>query len=241
VGVTAGNFAQLLFSLGRIEESRAAFADGLAWARRTGQQRGERICLAYLARLVYHAGQPDQALALLDAADLVSGKDEFTDTLLLLSRGRLAGARADQAVDNAERALAFADATDNDELRLDAHALLARAHAADGNRDASRAACDAFLARWHTAGGMHLSADPLVEVALILAADHRHRELSRAIALLSARSPWADAARALAEKRERDAVAILEGIPSIPLRNAAHALIHTAEPTPLPGRSAPPR
>jgi tetratricopeptide (TPR) repeat protein len=235
VAVTAGNLAQLLLSLGRIEESRAAFLDGLAWARRTGQQRGERICLVNLARLVHHAGRPDEALELLDTAERLGG-DEFTGALLLLTRGRLAlRARPGQAIEDGERALAYADTTENNELRLDAYALLARARAARGDRAGARAACDAFLERWHAAGGMQLTADPLVETGLVLAADRRHADLAGAIALLTTPSPWADAARALADRREQEAAAILDSIPSIPLRDAAHELIRTAESTPAAG------
>jgi len=226
--VVAGNLGELLLSLGRVEEARAALADGLAWARRTGQQRHERICLAWLAQLAYHAAQPDRAAALLDSADQVSGKDEFSGALLLLCRGRLAlPGQPDQVIEQAERALAYAGTTENDELRLEALALLARGHRARGERDSSRPACDAFLERWHAVGGMDLRAAELVEVGLVLAADQRHPELAGAAELLTTHSSWADAARALAGRRYEEAATILESIPSIPLRDAALELSRT--------------
>ena len=164
-------------------------------------------------------------------------RDEFSATWLLLRGGRLAlPAQPDQAIEHAGRALAYADATENDEFRLDALALLARAHAARGEQDASRTACDAFLGRWHTVGGMHHQTVALVETGVVLAADQRHPELATALALLTTPSPWADAARALAEGRYEEAAAILDSIPSFPLRDATYELIRTVEPTHLSGK-----
>ena len=230
--VTAANLADVLLSLGRMQESRSTCADGLAWARRIGHQRVERICLGGLAKLAYHAGQPDQAAGLLDTAQ-AGRRDEFSATWLLLIGGRLAlPAQPEQAIKHAGRALAYADATANDEFRLDALALLARAHAARGEQDASRTACDAFLERWHTVGGMHHQTVALVETGVVLAADQRHPELAGAAALLTTPNPWADAARALAEGRYEEAAAILDSIPSIPLRDAVRERLHSVEPAP---------
>jgi class 3 adenylate cyclase len=231
--VTAYNLAEALLSLGRIDEARPTYVDGLAWARRIGDQRVERICLAWLARLAYHAGQPDQAAELLDAAAHVSGKDEASGAVLLGSRGRLAlGAAPDSAIAYAERALAYADTTQNDELRVDAYALLARGHATRGDRASSRIACDSFLERWHAVGGMQSQVATLVETGLVLAAHGRNAELGAAAALLMTPSPWADAARALADKRYDQAAAILHNIPSMPIRDAVRERLHTVEPAP---------
>lgn len=126
----------------------------------------------------------------------------------------------ERAVEYAERALAYADKTQNDEIRVDAYALLARAHHAAARHDSARAACDAFLERWQSVSTFPVA---LVEAGLVLVAEGRHPELANASAR-ALPSPWADAARALADRRYDDAAAILDGIPSIPLGDAAREL-----------------
>ena len=172
--VTAYNLAEALLGLGQIDEARPIYADGLAWARRTGDQRVERICLAWLARLAHHTGERDRAEEFLDAAAKVSGMDEASGTVFLASRGRLSlEAAPDSAIADGERALEYADKTQNNEVRVDAYALLARGHAARGDHTSSRAACDSFLERWHAVGGVQSQVATLVETGLVLAADGR--------------------------------------------------------------------
>jgi len=227
--VGTANLGELLLTLGRPEEARAAYAEGLAWARRTGHQRAERICLAWLADLAWHAGELDRAAELHDNAARTSGGDEFSGAVLALSRARLAvTSRPDEAVEHGERVLAYADTTHNDELRLQACGPLARAHQARGDRDAARTACDAFLRRWHSVAGLYTGAVPFVEVALVLAGDGRHADIDRAVLLLNVPSTWAEAIRSFAAGSYDEAAALLDGIPSIPLRDAARALAATA-------------
>ena len=57
-----------------------------------------------------------------------------------------------------------------------------------------------------------------------LAALDRHQQLAAAADVLPTPNPWTAAARALAARRYTDAAAILDSIPSIPLRDAALAL-----------------
>ena len=197
------------------------YAEGVAWARRTGDRQSERFGLTGLAAVAYHTGEPDQAAGLLDAAE-ASGSDEFTTAWLQTSRGRLElRAHPEGGVEYAERALAYADKTQNDELRLDAYALLASAHHALGRRDPAHAACDAFLERWQSVPYLSVA---LVEAALVLVEDGRHAELADAAAL-ALPSPWADAACALADRRYDQAAAVLDTIPSIPFRDAVSELI----------------
>ncbi|MGB2954295.1 MAG: AAA family ATPase [Gaiellaceae bacterium] len=229
--VSAFNLAEALVALGRLDEAHAMYTDGLAWARRTGSQSVERGCLGALAGLAYHAGRPDEATGMLAAAAVVTARDEFTDAWLAQCEGRVAlSERPHQAVEHAERALAYAERTQNDEVRLEAYALLARAHRARAEHDASRAACDAYLERWRTIRGLQLLPVTLVETGLVLAADGRNAELAGATALITLTSPWADAAHAIAGQRYEEAASILDSIPSIPLRDAAHELMRAAEP-----------
>jgi len=136
-------------------------------------------------------------------------------------RGRLVLRKSpDRAVEHAERALAYADKTQNDEIRLEAYALLACAHRAAGRQGPARASCDAFLERWQSLPSLTAA---LVVTGLVLVWDDRHAELADAAAL-ALPSPWADAARALGDRRYEQAAAILDGIPSIPLRDGAREL-----------------
>jgi len=222
----ATNLAEGLLSLGRLEEAHTAGTEAIAWARRSGAPQVERYGLAGLAALAYHSGEPDQATSLLDAAEK-SGHDEFTTAWLQNRRGRLVlREHPERAVEYAERALAYADKTQNDEIRVDAYALLARAHHAAGQDDPARAACDAFLERWQS---MSIFPIALVEAGLVLVAEGRHAELANA-STVALPSPWADAVRALADRRYDDAAAILDSIPSVPLRDAASKLVRVHEP-----------
>jgi tetratricopeptide (TPR) repeat protein len=229
---SAVNFAEVLLTLGQTEEARATYAEALAWARRIGHQRVERICLAWLADLACHSGRRDEALELLEAGLHSSGKDEFSGALLLLCRARIALLdQPDKATEHAERVLAFGDTTENDEIRLQAHAVLARAHRARGASEAACAACDAFLERWHAVRGLSNAAVPLVEVGLVLAADGRHVDLAAAATLVTTPSPWADATRRLANGSYEEAAAVLDAIPSIPLGDAARELSRATSPS----------
>ena len=218
---TASNLAEGLLLLGRLEEARSMYAEGLAWARRTGDRPSERYGLIGLAAVAYHTGEPEEAAGLLDDVE-ASGSDEFATAWLQTSRGRL-GLREhpESAVEHAEQALAYADKTQNDEIRLDALALLASAHHALGRRDPARAACDAFIERWPS---VPIFSVALLEAALVLVEDGRHAELADAVALAPP-SPWAGAARALADRRYDQAAAVLDTIPSIPFRDAVRELI----------------
>jgi tetratricopeptide (TPR) repeat protein len=205
--------------LGRLEEARTAYAEGLAWGRRSGYRQSELYALGGLAGVAYHTGETDRGASLIDAAE---EGNEFATAWLLVWRSRLVlGQDPERAVEHAERALAYGDKAQNDEIRLEAYALLARAHQAAGHRDSAQAACDAFLERWHS---NPIPTVALFETGLVLAADRRHAELADAAAL-ALPSPWTDAARALADHRYEQAAAILDSIPSIPFRDAVGELI----------------
>ena len=225
--VSANNLAEGLLSLGRLEEARTFYTEGNAWARRGGDAPAERYGLAGLAAVAYHFGEANEAASLLDDAGM-SGSDEFTTAWIQNRRGRLV-LREDpeRAVEHAEEALEYADKIQNDEIRVDAYALLARAHQTAGRQDSARVACDAFLERWQSVPAFTVT---VVEAGLVLAAQGRHAELAAASAL-ALPSPWADAARALSDSRYDEAAAILDGIPSIPLRDAVGELIRVQQTT----------
>src|SRR5439155_9610285 len=53
---TASNLAEGLLLLGRLEEARTMYVEGVAWARRTGGRQSECYGLTGLAAVAYHTG-----------------------------------------------------------------------------------------------------------------------------------------------------------------------------------------
>src|SRR5439155_65515 len=149
--------AYRLLIQGRRPETLALAETEIARARAAGADQAAALLLVWRGAARVSGGDP-------------TGVDDVREAYGILDRD----AHPEQAIKHAGRALAYADATANDEFRLDALALLARAHAARGEQDASRTACDAFLERWHTVGGMHHQTVALVETGVVLAADQRH-------------------------------------------------------------------
>ena len=137
-------------------------------------------------------------------------------------RGRLLLEEAPHdAAEAARRHLAYGRRTANLEDECDALALAARAELAMGDDTAANSSLDEYLEAWTKIGGTSSCSASLVEAGLVLVAYDRHQELAAAADLLRTATPWTDAAHALAERRYTDAAAILDSIPSIPLRDAA--------------------
>ena len=225
VAVQSANLAEAYLNLGRLDASDAAAKDGLVWARRIGDQRVEMIQLARLALTAYHRGNRVEAQDLLDSAAALGPQGGSADTGLLLTRCQLSYTEAPhEAIIDAERALEFVDANANDEGRLEVYALLARLHDTRGNHAAAQSACDSYLARWHALHGMQMQILTLLDASIVLAAAERHNDIAAAVALVTAPSPWADAIRALADRRYADAAAILDASGAIALRDAVNGL-----------------
>jgi hypothetical protein len=175
-----------------------------------------------LARLAFHRGEPNGVRALLDGIEapsewLTSNVSNLRGRLFLLKEPHEAAAAA-------QRQLAYASRTADIEHESAGFALAARAALAVGDDAAANAFLDAYLRAWTRIGGITLCVVSLVEAGLALVVLDRHEELAAAVDLLHTSTPWADAAHALAERRYSDAAAILDSIPSIPLRDAVRAL-----------------
>ena len=99
--------------------------------------------------------------------------------------------------------------------------MAARAAQGFGDNDAANIYLDEYVEAWTRVGGISSCSASLVEAGLVLVAHNRHGELAAAVDLLRIATPWTDAARALAERRYAEAAAILDTIPSVPLRDAA--------------------
>jgi hypothetical protein len=125
----------------------------------------------------------------------------------------------DKAAEAALRPLAYGRRSGSLQFECDALVLAARASLAIGADTAANSSLDEFLDAWTRLGGN--SSSTLVEAGFVLVAYDRHEELAAAADLLRTATPWTDAAHALAERRYTDAAAILDSIPSIPLRDVA--------------------
>jgi hypothetical protein len=173
--------------------------------------------------LAFHRGERAAALATIDGVSI--DPNEWIASLISQVRGRLLlDAAPQESAAAARRQLAYARRTSNIEGELNALSLVARAELAMGNDSEANAFLDEYLEAWNRVGGVMSCSASLVEAGLVLAVSARHAELVAAVDLMRGTSPWIDAARAIGERRYTDAAAILDSIPSIPLRDAALAL-----------------
>jgi class 3 adenylate cyclase/tetratricopeptide (TPR) repeat protein len=222
-GIAAANLGDMLRGLGRLREASAAFETAAESARRSGETRAEQGSAAELAMLAFHRGEPAAASAMLDG--ITSDVNEWVASYVSKGWLLLADAPHD-AAEAARQALAYGRRAANVERECNALALLATAAQAMGDHADATSALDEYLDAWTRLGGTSVCSASLIEAGLVLAAFDRHDELAAAADLLRIPTPWTDAAYALAERRYRDAAAILDMIPSIPLRDAAVRLIH---------------
>jgi len=220
--ISSFNLGGTLESLARLKESAAALEIARARAHRGGNWLIQGVAEMGLAKLALHRGEPTEARALLDGMEaasewLTSNVSNLRGHLVLLQEPH-------EAAVAAQRQLAYASRTADIEHKSAGFALAARAALAVGDDAAANAFLDAYLRAWTRIGGITLCVVSLVEAGLALVVLDRHEELAAAVDLLHTSTPWTDAARALAERRYTDAAAILDSIPSIPLRDAARAL-----------------
>jgi tetratricopeptide (TPR) repeat protein len=222
----AANFAEMLIVLGHLDEAEEVLMSARGWTARTGQSRLDRVALAMLAFVAYHRGDRERVAELLDAAERIPVADSFSGANILLCRARLdLDARPYAALERAREALRFAETIGNDEQRADAYAVIARAEVARGDARAAGAVADGFVEHWRASGVQQVWSLP--EIGLVLAAAGRHEELAELLERRFVANPWADAARALAAQDYDGAAAVLEAVPSIPLRDAVRELAAT--------------
>jgi class 3 adenylate cyclase len=224
----AYNLANALVAFGRLPDAREAVQGAAAWARRMNLVATQRTAAAELAWYAYHAGEVEEAEALLEEAEREPTSALARSTAATV-RARLYRLR-DPALARAqaEAAVAYGERVENVEQALIGRAALAAACLADGDRQAAADVCHVALAACAAAPP---TGDIVVELALVLAVLGRGDEI-RAPAAELPPGPWRDAALALADRRYEDAACALDGIPSVPLRDAARqlALAGAAEP-----------
>ncbi|MDQ1386033.1 MAG: hypothetical protein QOG65_3412, partial [Actinomycetota bacterium] len=218
--IAAYNLGDMLHGLGQFDGAVAAFETAAANAHRSGNGFSESMAQMGLALVAYHRGDPTSVRALLERPS--TDTSEYRATNVAETQGRLLlevdphDARA-----AARQRVAFARRTAHVDIECSALALAARAAQALGDNDAANIYLDEYVEAWTRVGGISSCSASLVEAGLVLVAHNRHGELAAAVDLLRIATPWTDAARALAERRYAEAAAILDTIPSVPLRDAA--------------------
>jgi ATP/maltotriose-dependent transcriptional regulator MalT len=221
--VAAYNLGDVLQGLGRLREAAAAVEKSVATAHRYGDAHAKDTTECERALLAYHRGDPAAAVAIVDSVS--TDTSEWVASLVAEVRGRLLLDEAPQdSADHARRHLAYAHRTTNVEAELRALSLAARSELALGNDSGANAFLDEYLAVWKRVGGVMTCSPSVVEAGLALVVCNRHDDLAAAAGLRRSSIPWISAANALAERRYADAAAILDSIPSIPLRDAALVL-----------------
>jgi hypothetical protein len=218
----AWNLSEDLIGVGRLDDAADAAAASVGWARRLGSPLTDAISQFITAKVAYHRGDPASALAAVDAAARLSD-DAFTATNTGALRARLTlehDPRGALAATN--QILDYAQTTDNDEHRLDALALRAKAYAVLGEDAAAGDALDAFLGAWDRTP-LGYMAPALAEIAVQLAAQDRHDDVGRALRALGP-TPWREALTHVAAGRYVEAADVFAAMPSVPLRDAVRAL-----------------
>ena len=218
--IAAHNLGCQLEGLGRLGGAAAAYEAAMLGAHRSGNSLVESTNAASLAMLAFHRGEPAAARRLIDS--ISTAGSEWLSSSVANVQGRLLLAdHPHEAAVAAHRQLDYARRTDDSERECDGLALAARAALAMGRHTAANELLDGYLEAWTRIGGISRCAPSLVEAGVALVACDRHQELGDAVDLQRASTPWANASRALAQRRYTDAAAILDSIPSIPFRDAA--------------------
>ena len=213
------NLAYQLLALGKVNDGGEQYERARAFTSRTGSHSDEKLAVIGLATVAYHEGESHRTVALID--QLPSDIDEATktDRSQLLGRARLTE-RPSEAAETAQAANAYALRAHRNDFRFDALALLARAEHELGDSEVAQAAIDDFLVLWNECGGFGPAAWNLLELAIVAASYGRVAAVAKASESVIVASPWLDAIRALAVDDFAGAAAILESIPSVPLRDA---------------------
>ena len=215
----AYNLGVMLLGLGQLNDAADAFEAAAAAARRSGALGAGTLSGVALAMIAFHRDDTAIAFGLLERPVTATESHESESSNV---RGRLLLDDVPaEAAEAARRHVAYGRRSGSVEAQCEGLALIARAELAGGDQVAVTRVLDEYLEAWSRLGGSVACAPSLVEAGLVLVACDRHRELSAAADLVRIANPWTDAARALAECRYTDAAAILDTIPSIPLRDAA--------------------
>ena len=216
----AYNLANALVAFGRLPDAREAVQHAAEWARRMNLVATQRTAAAELAWYAHHAGDVDEAEALLEDAEREPTSTLARSTAATVRARLFRGREPASARAQAEAAVAYGERVENVEQALIGRAALAGACLADGDRQSAADVCDAALAACAAAPP---TGDIVVELALVLAVLERHDDV-RAPAAELPPGPWRDAALAVADRRYEDAAAALDAIPSVPLRDNAREL-----------------
>jgi class 3 adenylate cyclase/tetratricopeptide (TPR) repeat protein len=223
-----GNLAEVvgnqLGDLGRAFELRA---EALRVAERFGLAQEIHFFRAELAIECYWTGRWDDGLELADGllSRAEAGSPHYMDSVCWLVRGRIGLARGNaEAFHDAAKALEVARLVKDSQVLYPAVAFRAHAELAAGRMDEAGALADELLSSWsarpETMLDSHLQS--FVDLAVVLSALGRGRELIAIAKNARLQTRWIDAAKAFARRDFQHAAEIYAKAGSLPDEALAH-------------------
>jgi class 3 adenylate cyclase/tetratricopeptide (TPR) repeat protein len=241
VAIGLNNLTSGLHVFGRLADARRVWSRELELTERYGLAQTLRFARAEAACWAYLDGRWDEAIAVADeliaAAD--GGNRHYSDAAVLSLRAwiRLARVDATGAERDSERAAELARASDS-QARSAAFCIRAAVSLAGGGRDeADELAAELAAIGPVLVGALCTPFPTLVDVAWVFRDLGRESEFSNAVLdATPIKSPWIDAARAIADGDLARAADIIEGIGHT--ASAAYARLRAAEAFAAAGREA---
>jgi class 3 adenylate cyclase/tetratricopeptide (TPR) repeat protein len=233
------NLGSSLIELGDLAAGFARQAEGRQAAERFGIAGWSRHLQAELVVEHYLLGRWDLAIRLADEfiAESEAGSGHYMEPVCRLVRGRIRLARGElaAALDDAGRQLALARQAGDPQVVQPAIAFAARAALESGDRAGSADAADELLAMLRAQRERTLT-EWASDLAAVLVALGRGRELAELVAAHAATLPWLEAAAAFATGDFALAAEVYANMGS--LADAAFASLHAAERLLAGGRRA---
>jgi class 3 adenylate cyclase/tetratricopeptide (TPR) repeat protein len=214
------NLADTLSDRGELARASEARSEAQRAAERFGDHRSLRWLEAERAGELYFAGRWDEALAIADEfiAESEGGRRHYQETYCRLTRGRVRLVRGDVAgaVDDAARALSVGRDAKDPQALYPALAFGARAFAATGRTDEASRLAGELLADVNESETTPVAYLWMHDLAVALVDVGRAAELAPAAERVRKRTPWLEAALALAAGEHSRAAEIYAGMGARP-------------------------
>jgi class 3 adenylate cyclase/tetratricopeptide (TPR) repeat protein len=235
------NLADSLTDLGQLERAAELRLDAEHAAERFGDVRSLRWLRAELAGQAYSAGHWDEALEILDdfiAESCAPGQRHYQEGYARVTRARIRLARGEAAgaLEDAERAAELGREACDPQALYPALACQARVLIASGQVERGAQVAEELLGLVSHSGETPVAYIWLHELAVVLAELGRGVELAAATAEVRKRTPWLEAALALAGGEDLTAAELYDRIGARP--DAALARLRAAAALRESGRDA---
>jgi tetratricopeptide (TPR) repeat protein len=220
VAVGLFNLADTLMELGRLDEAAVRRERAQRAAERLGDTRSLRWLAPELAGERYWAGEWDEALLLADrfvsTVEREGGHYQEAYARTIRGRIRLARGDAEGALADSERALVVGRAAGDPQALYPALAFRARVSSEAGDRRRCARLASELVALVDEAGAAPSAFLWAHDLALVLTVAGRGQRLVAVTEHVRKRTPWLEAARALASGDAAAAAALYEEIGALP-------------------------